>query len=154
MRPYMILGGVVGFVLLAYLGFHALTAGKEETDDAQVSADMVPISARVPGMVIEGPRMDNKDVQKGTLLAQIDPADYTNKVKEAEAELAAANAQADTADAQMQIASGTPKGGLGVARAALSGSTSSVNSADAQIQVAHAMVAKAQADAQKADNDL
>jgi len=154
MRPYLILGGVVAFVLLAYFAFRALTAGKEETDDAQVSADMVPISARVGGMVIDVPVMDNQDVLKGTLLAQIDPADYTNKVKEAQAELAAANAQANAADAQMQIAAASSKGGLGVARAALSGTTSSVAGADAQIQVAHAMVAKAQADSQKADNDL
>jgi membrane fusion protein (multidrug efflux system) len=153
-RPYLILGGVVGVVLLGYLGFRAVTAGKEETDDAQVGADMVPISARVGGMVIDVPVTDNQDVTKGTLIAQIDPADYTNKVKEAQAELAAANAQADAADAQMQIAAGNSKGGLTSARAALSGSTSSVAGADAQIQVAHAMVAKAQADAQKADNDL
>jgi len=153
-RPYAILAGVVAVVLLAYFSFRMLTANKEETDDAQVSADMVPLSARVSGPVIDVPVADNQDVTKGQLLAQIDPTDYQNKVKQAEAELAAANAQAAAADAQMQIASGSAKGGLGVARAALSGSTSSVAGADAQIQVAHAMVAKAQADAQKADNDL
>jgi membrane fusion protein (multidrug efflux system) len=153
-RPYAIFAVVVAVVVVAYFGFRLLTAGRENTDDAQVGADMVPISARVGGNVVAVPVVDNQAVKKGDVLAQIDPTDYENKVKLAEAEILASKAQADAADAQMRIVEASSKGGLSTARAALSGSTSSVAGADAQIEAAKAAVAHAQADAQKADTDL
>jgi membrane fusion protein (multidrug efflux system) len=153
-RPYVIFGAVVAVSALGYLTFHLLTAGKESTDDAQVSVDMVPIAARVGGVLIEVPVTDNQTVKKGDLLAQIDPIDYENKVKQAEAELRAAKAQAAAADAQMRIVAASSKGGLSTARAQLSGTTSSVAGANAQVAAADAMVVKARADADKADNDL
>jgi multidrug resistance efflux pump len=42
-RPYMILGLVVCAVVGGYAVFHLLSAGRENTDDAQVGTDMVPI---------------------------------------------------------------------------------------------------------------
>ena len=153
-RPYLIFGAVVVLAAIAYLVFHMLVAGKESTDDAQVSTDMVPIAARVGGALVAVPVTDNQAVKKGDLLAQIDPADYENKVKQADAELRAAKAQAAAADAQMRIVEASSKGGLSTARAQLSGTTSSVAGADAQVAAADAMVAKARADAEKADNDL
>jgi membrane fusion protein (multidrug efflux system) len=153
-RPYIIFAIVVALAAVAYFAFKTLTAGKESTDNAQVGADMVPIAARVGGLLIAVPVTDNQAVKKGDLLAQIDPSDYENKVKQAEAELSAARAQAAAADAQMRIVAASSKGGLSTARAQLSGTTSSVAGADAQIAAADAMVAKAKADADKADNDL
>lgn len=153
-RPYAIFALVVGVVALGYFGFRMLTAGHESTDDAQVATDMVPIAARVGGTVTSVPVTDHQAVKKGDLIAQIDPADYQTRVKQAEAERDAAKAQADAADAQMRIVEASSKGGLGVARAALSGSTASVAGADAQIAAAKAAVEKAQADAAKAENDL
>ena len=153
-RPYLVFAIVVAAVLLAYFAFRLLTAGHESTDDAQVGADMVPISARVGGNVVAVPVVDNQSVKRGDLLAQMDPADYDNKVKVAQAELDAATAEAANADAQMRIVEAGSKGGLSTARAALSGSTSSVAGADAQVEAAKAAVTRAQADAQKADTDL
>jgi membrane fusion protein (multidrug efflux system) len=153
-RPYVIFGAVVAVAAVGYLGFRSLTAGKESTDNAQVSTDMVPIAARVGGALIAVPVTDNQAVKKGDLLAQIDPADYENRVKQADAELRAAKAQAAAAEAQMRIVEASSKGGLSTARAQLSGTTSSVAGADAQVAAADAMVAKARADADKADNDL
>jgi membrane fusion protein (multidrug efflux system) len=153
-RPYVIFGAIVALAALAYFVFHALTVGKESTDDAQVSADMVPVAARVGGAIVAVPVTDNQPVKKGDLLAQIDPVDYENKVKQADAELRAAKAMAAAAEAQMRIVEASSKGGLSTARAQLSGTTSSVAGADAQVAAADAMVAKARADADKADNDL
>lgn len=153
-RPYLIFGVIVAVVAGGYLAFQALTAGKESTDNAQVAADMVPVAARVGGVLVVVPVTDNQAVKKGDLLAQIDPVDYENKVKQADAELRAAKAQAEAADAQMRIVAASSKGGLSTARAQLSGTTSSVAGADAQVVAAEAMVAKARADADKADNDL
>jgi membrane fusion protein (multidrug efflux system) len=153
-RPYLILGGVVGVVLAGYLGVRYATQGHESTDDAQVAVDMVPISARVGGAILTLPVTDNQPVKAGDLLAQIDPVEYENKIKQSEALLLAAKAQADAADAQVAIMDASSRGGLSTARAALSGTTASVAGADAQIQAARAYVAKTQADADKAENDL
>jgi membrane fusion protein (multidrug efflux system) len=153
-RPYIILAIIVGVGLVAYLAYRAVTAGKESTDDAQVSTDMVPLSARVAGNIVELPVVDNQVVKKGDVIAKIDPIDYQSREKQAEAEVAAAKAQADAADAQVKIVESGSKGGLTAAKAALSGSASSALGADAQIAAAQAALARSEADASKADTDL
>jgi membrane fusion protein (multidrug efflux system) len=153
-RPYVILGAVVGVVAVGYFGYQALTAGKESTDDAQVTTDLVPLAARVSGTVVELPVTDNQLVKKDDLIVKIDPTDYLSRQKQAEAELAAANAQAVGADAQVKITESGSRGGLSSARAALSGSASSAMGADAQIAAAQAALDRARADASKAETDL
>ena len=153
-RPYLILGGVVGLALAIYGGVSWMSRGKENTDDAQVDGDVVAVSTRVSGAVLKVDVKDNEQVTKGQLLVEIDSADYTAGVKQAEAELAVAKAQARAADAQVGIVEATSKGGLSVARAQLSGSTTSVASADAEIAGAQAALVRAQAQADQADLDL
>jgi membrane fusion protein (multidrug efflux system) len=153
-RPYLILGAVVAVALAGYATFTLATRGKENTDDAQVDADVVMVSTRVAGTVLHVRVTDNQKVSKGQLLVEIDPADLQAKEREAEAQFAQAKAQADAADAQVSIVGATAKGGLSAARAQLSGSTSSVQTADAQIQSAKAALARAQAQAAQADTDL
>ncbi len=153
-RPYMILGGIVAVALVAYFTYRTVTAGKESTDDAQVATDMVPLAARVSGNVVQLPVTDNQEVKKGALIVEIDPTDYQSKQKQAEAELAAAKAMADGADAQVKIVESSSRGGLSSARAALSGSASSALGADAQIAAAQAALDRARADASKAETDL
>ncbi len=153
-RPYLILASIVTIALVGYATFTWATRGKENTDDAQVDADVVMVSTRVAGTVLKVHVADNLKVTKGQLLAEIDPADLQAKEKEAEAELAQAKAQADAADAQVNIVGATAKGGLSAARAQLSGSASSVQTADAQIQSAKAALARSQAQMAQADTDL
>ncbi|HEY8091031.1 MAG TPA: HlyD family secretion protein [Polyangiaceae bacterium] len=152
-RPYIVLGAVVTAGLLAWGVASWMTRGKETTDDAQVDADVVAVSTRVGGTV-KVHVADNQQVTKGTLLAEIDSADYVARAKESEAKLAAARAKAQAADAQVAIASATSKGGLSVARAQLSGSTTSAASAEAHIADAKAALAGAQAQSNQADTDL
>jgi membrane fusion protein (multidrug efflux system) len=153
-RPYVILGAVFAVALAGYGVVKWMTAGKENTDDAQVEADAVAVSARVGGAVLRTLVVDNQEVKKGDLLLEIDPADLSAHEKQAEAELAAARAQADAADAQVRIVEATSKGGLSAARAQLSGTSSSVANATAQIEAAKAAVARSQAEASRADTDL
>jgi len=153
-RAYIVLAAIVALGLAGYLVFRAVTAGKESTDDAQISTDMVPLAARVSGNIVEVAVKDNQAVKKGDLIATIDPTDYVSREKQAEAELAAANAQADAADAQVKIVASNSKGGLTSAKAALTGSAAGVAGAEAQIAAAQAALARAQTDAQKADTDL
>jgi membrane fusion protein (multidrug efflux system) len=153
-RPYLILGVILAFAAVVYGAMTWLTRGKESTDDSQVEADAVIVSARVAGQVLAVHVVDNQQVKKGDLLVELDPADLSARVREAEAELSAAKAQADAADAQVRIVEATSKGGLSAARAELFGSASSAQSADAQIESARASLARAQAQATQADNDL
>jgi len=153
-RPYLVLAVVVGVALTGYGSFAWLSRGRENTDDAQVDADVVAVSTRVAGTVLKVHVVDNQVVKRGDLLVEIDPADLAARAKQAEAELAASKAQAQAADAQVSIVEATSRGGLSAARAQLSGSASSVQSADAQIEYARATLARMQADADQADRDL
>jgi membrane fusion protein, multidrug efflux system len=103
-RPYVILAVAI-LVLLGGIGTYlALTAGEEHTDDAQVTADLIPIAARVAGQVTRVFIRENQLVKAGDPIAQLDDADYVAKERQAEAELAIAKAQADAADAQVTVA--------------------------------------------------
>ncbi len=153
-RGYWIVGGLSA-LLLAGVGVYALvTANQETTDDAQITADIVPIGTRVSGPITRVLVHENQLVKKGDLLAEIDDADYAAKVKQAEAELATAEAQAASADAQVQVVDATSRGGLSSAKALMSGSSVGVRSADAQVEVARAGVTRAEADVKKSELDL
>jgi membrane fusion protein (multidrug efflux system) len=153
-RPLFVLGFLIVAVVGA-IGIHSmLTANEESTDDAQVEADVVPLAARVSGMVIAVKATDNQTVKKGDVLLELDPADFIAREKQAEAQLLTAKAQADVADAQAQVVEATARGGLSTAKAVFSGSSVAVSSADAQIASAKASELRAQSDLNKATLDL
>src|SRR6476620_3204432 len=59
----------------------------EDTDDAQVSADISPVIPRVAGYVMEARVKDNQRVKKGDTLLVLDNRDYVIRVEQAEAAL-------------------------------------------------------------------
>ncbi len=130
---------IIAVLTLAIVGVYTtMTAGRENTDDAQIAADVVPIGTRVAGAIARVHVKENQLVKRGDLLIEIDPSDYDARAQQAEAELATAKAQADGAQAQVEIVDATSKGGLASAKAALSGSNAGVQSAGAQIAASHA----------------
>jgi membrane fusion protein (multidrug efflux system) len=153
-RPYVFVLVIVGAMLLGIAGWLVMTAGEQDTDDAQVMADLVPIGTRVAGQVVKVAIVENQLVKKGDAIAEIDPADYIARVKQAEADFASSVAQAAAADAQVAVISANSKGGFTSARSALMGSTMSVGSAEAQVASARAALLRAQADAKKSELDL
>jgi membrane fusion protein (multidrug efflux system) len=153
-RPFVVLGGIALVALVAVGGYTVLTHGRESTDDAQVAADMVPVSARVGGAVARVHIHENQAVKRGEVLIELDAADLQAKQQQAEAELATSQAQARAAEAQEEIVAATSKGGLASARAALSGSAAGVGTADAQLASAKAAAVRADADLQKAQLDF
>lgn len=153
-RPFVILAVIVALVLIGIGIYVVATAGHEETDDAQIAADMVPIATRVSGQVTKVNIVENQRVKRGDLLVEIDPSDYDARVQQAEAEVATAKAQAEAAQAQVEIVDATSKGGLASARAALTGSAAGVQSATAQMQAAKADSLRADAELKKAEIDL
>src|SRR5438270_14096218 len=97
-RPYVIVGVIVAVMLLGIGGWLLLTAGEQDTDDAQVMADLVPVGTRVAGQVQKVWIVENQLIKKGDPIAEIDPADYLARVKQADADLASSQARAAAAD--------------------------------------------------------
>src|SRR5215813_8815401 len=80
---------VLGILIIGggWFGFSKYIHGlhHEETDDAQVSADIIPVIPRVAGYVKEVRVNDNQQVKKGDTLLILDDRDYRIKLEEAEA---------------------------------------------------------------------
>ncbi|HEY3806417.1 MAG TPA: HlyD family secretion protein [Kofleriaceae bacterium] len=153
-RAYLLLAGLAGLAIAIYFIHGYITRNEVETDDAEVDADVVPISTRVGGVILKMGVQDNQKVEAGTVIALIDDADYKAKVAAAQADLEAAEAQSDSADAQVDIVKSTSGGALSSAKAMLVGTGASVRSAAAQIDAAQATVARARAELTKAQADL
>src|ERR1700741_2136445 len=81
----------VVLLLVAGVFVYRYISSYESTDDAQVDGHINSISARISGHVIKLNVEDNQYVQAGTVLVEIDPADY---------QVAYDRAKADFADAQ------------------------------------------------------
>src|ERR1043166_5969174 len=97
-RLYIIIAIAVVALLLLYGVYSLIMAGKETTDDAQVSADVVPVSARIAGQIVNVYIHENQQVHRGDRIADIDPSDAQVKVAQAQADLQSAIAQAADAD--------------------------------------------------------
>lgn len=144
-RPLWILAALGALAVGGYTVHRVTTADIEETDDAQVEADVVPISARIGGVVLRVRVRDNQRVRRGDVIAEIDPAESAARVAQAEAELANAQAQLQQSEADAQLTAATASGGLRTARAVVSGAIEATRSAQAQIAAAEAGVTRAQA---------
>jgi len=153
-RPFLLLGILLALAVLGIVVHLLLTAGEEETDDAQVEADVVPLGPRVGGQLLRVSAIENQMVRRGETLFEIDPADFQARVAQAEAELATAQAQAAAAEAQERVVEASATGGLASAEAAVSGSTVGVANADAQVAAAEAALERARVDSHRADLDL
>lgn len=95
--------------------------GQENTDDAQIEADVVPVTARVGGAVLHVLVRENQAVKKGEALLKLDPADFAARLKQAEPEVTTAKAQAAMADAQVQIVEAATRCGFATARSPVLG---------------------------------
>jgi membrane fusion protein (multidrug efflux system) len=153
-KAYLILGTIAVVVAGLWFGHRWLTQGKQATDDAQIEADVVPVAARVGGVVKLARVHDNQLVKAGDVLFELDPADLDVEVARAEAELEAARAQQAAADAQVAVVQSSSAGGLSSARAALTGAGASVRSATDAMHAAEAAVARAKTDLASAESDL
>jgi membrane fusion protein (multidrug efflux system) len=120
----LILGG-------AWFGISKYNYAKhhEETDDAQVSADISPVIPRVAGYVKEVRVTDNQQIKKGDTILILDDRDYRIKLDEAEAALSTAESNLNSARATTNAA-----------RANIATSQASVGTVDAQIEAARVNV--------------
>ena len=146
---------VAGLVLLVAIFFlWRYLASYESTDDAQIDGHVNSVSARVSGHVIKLNVEDNQYVEKGTLLVEIDPADYEVAVAQARAEYADAQAQASAAGINVPITDVSTSSQVSGAQAGVSGAQAGIAAARQQFEAAKSQVAQADANNIKAQNDL
>ena len=113
----------------------------EDTEDAQVSADISPVIPRVAGYVKEVKVKDNQMVKKGDTILVLDDRDYKIKVEEAEAALATAESNLNSARATTNAA-----------HANIATSAASVGTVDAQIEAVKVNVWRASQDYERYAN--
>jgi membrane fusion protein (multidrug efflux system) len=103
-KPLIIVAAVV--VVLAIAGFFFWFARRNQvsTDDAYTDGNVITMVPRVSGYVVQLNINDNVHVNKGDLLVRIDPRDYLTAQDQAQAALALAKAQLDSAQQALRIA--------------------------------------------------
>jgi len=148
----------IGFVVLILLVGGILAwryfTSYESTDDAQVDGHVNSVSARVSGHVIKLNVDDNQYVEKGTVLVEIDPADYEVAVAQTRAEYADAQAQASASDINVPITDVNTSSQVASAQAGVANAKAGVAASRQQFEARKAQIAEAQANNVKAQNDL
>ena len=152
-RLYVIIGIAVAVLVVGYAIYAIATSGKETTDDAQVSADVVPIAARIAGQVVNVYIQENQQVRRGQPIADIDPSESQVKLTQAQSDVETARAQAADADARVAVARAMAQGGYVAAKGALQSSKESADTSAAAVTEARAAVTRAAANAEKARLD-
>jgi len=149
---------VVAFIVLVLIVV-ALFAWRyftsyESTDDAQIDGHVNSVSARISGHVINLNVDDNQYVEKGTVLVEIDPADYEIAAAQARAEYADAQAQASASDINVPITDVNTSSQVASTQAGVANAKAGIAAARQQFEAAKAQIAEAQANNVKAQNDL
>jgi membrane fusion protein (multidrug efflux system) len=139
---------VVGVFLWRYLSSY------ESTDDAQADVHLYPVSARISGYVVRVNVDDNQWVQKGTVLVEIDPKDYEVTVAQAQANLASAEATAQSLNITVPITSVNTSSQLKFTASDIGNATAGVIAAERQLTAAHAQLEQAEANDVRAQDDL
>lgn len=148
----LILTGLV--ILVAVFFLWRYLASYESTDDAQIDGHVNAVSARISGHVIKLNVQDNQYVEKGTVLVEIDPADYEVAVAQARGEYEDAEAQASAAAINIPINNVSTSSQVSGAQAGVYGAQAGIAMARQQFEAAKSQVAEAEANNTKAQNDL
>ncbi len=117
----------------------------ESTDDAQVDGQIYSISPRVAGHVIEVPVEDEQVVKAGDVLVKLDPQDFDVALEKAKADLADAEASANSSRTDVPITSTTTSSTLLSARSTKADAEAQVSAAEQQLSAAKARLETAEA---------
>lgn len=129
-KKFIIIIAALIFVGLIYGGYkfiHSLS--HENTDDAQIEANMSPIIPRVAGYIKHVYVTDNQVVKKGDTLFIIDNRDYLVKLEQAQANLTATESNLSVSQASI----GSYVANVDVAKAQVSGASDAIESAKVQL---------------------
>jgi membrane fusion protein (multidrug efflux system) len=127
----------------------------ESTDDAQIEGHLDLVSARISGTVIGvNPAVENnRFIEAGTLLMELDPRDYAAELKHARANLATRAAEAHSARVTIPIVDASAFGQLHSAEAAKAQASASVESEQANLVAAQHKLQQDEAIHARAERD-
>jgi membrane fusion protein (multidrug efflux system) len=149
--------GLAGLITLGILGWGGWawyrSSLEVSTDDAYVDGTISPVSAKVPGHIVELNVTDNQTVHVGDVLLRVDPRDYEARRDQARAAVAVAEANVRAARAELPLTRETTRSQVDETRAALEGtrvgvrsSESVVNETRARLEAKRAAAAASRAD--------
>ena len=141
-------------LLIAGVFVYRYVSSYESTDDAQVDGHVNSISARISGHVIKLNVEDNQYVQAGTVLVEIDPADYQVAYDRAKADFEDAQAAAVAAGVNVPISSVNTSSQVSATEADVNNARAGIQAAQQQFEAAKAQLQEAEANNVKAQNDL
>jgi membrane fusion protein (multidrug efflux system) len=139
---------VVGLLVYRYMTSY------ESTDDAQVDGHISAISARVSGHVIKLNVQDNQYVKAGTVLLEIDPADYQVAYEKAKADFEDAQATAVAAGVNVPITDVNTASAVSSSAADVNSARAAIQAAKQQFEATKAQLQEAEANNAKAQSDL
>jgi len=151
-RIALIIGVVV--LLLVVFFVYRYVSSYESTDDAQVDGHINSISTRIAGNVVKLNVQDNQAVQAGTVLLEIDPADYQVAYERAKADFEDAQAAAAGAGVNVPITSVSTTSQVSSSEADVASARAGISAAKQQFEAAKAQRDQAEANNVKAQNDL
>jgi len=151
-RQFLIAGALV--VLIA--GFFAWRyfSSYESTDDAEVDGHLMPLSARISGYVLKVNVDDNQYVKAGTVLVEVDPRDYQVAVDKAKADLADAQATAESLNITVPVTSISTSSQISSSAAGVEGARAAIAAAQQQYDAALQQITQAEANDVKIQDDL
>jgi membrane fusion protein, multidrug efflux system len=150
------IGLAIAIVVLLVAGFfvYRYVTSYESTDDAEVDGHVNSISARITGHVISLNVDDNQYVQAGTVLVEIDPADYQVAYEHAKADFEDAQAAAQAAGVNVPVTDVNTSSQVSVTQADVTSARAGIQVAQQQFEAAKAQLQEAEANDVKAQNDL
>ncbi len=149
----LLLGAAIVLIVGGILVWHHYTAW-ESTDDATIDGDIYQVSPRVSGHVVEVDVQNNQPVEKGAVLARLDPADYQVALERARAGYADALATASAARVNVPVTTVSTTSQTSTAGATVEMAQAAIATAQRNYEAANAKIEKAAADNAKAQSDL
>jgi membrane fusion protein (multidrug efflux system) len=169
-RPAFLIAAILIFLVGAILGvrYWLYARSHETTDDAFIDAHITQVSPKVSGYVVKLYVDANQQVNKGDLLAEIDPRDFQAKLDQAKAALAAGEARLKEARSGVTLTRANTKAnvqqaaasvqharaGVGASQAQAAADRSRVSQAGATIDTARANLQQARAQLRAAEAEL
>lgn len=140
----IVLTVLTGLGVAGYTAWQRLSA-EETTDDAQIDGTIVPISSRINGNVVAVMAKDDTPVKAGDVLVKLDAKDLEVALAKAKADLADAEASLSGARSDIPAASVSSASTMSNAQSGRMDAAAAVSSAEQQLGVLRARLAVVQA---------
>jgi membrane fusion protein (multidrug efflux system) len=142
-RRRLIVIAVAGAVALAALLYYLHSRHFEDTDDAQIDANISNLGARVAGTITRVDVAENQVVAVGAVLAEIDPTELEVALAQARASVAQAEAQLAAEDPTVSITETSNTAALSTASSNVVSASAGLSASERDVEQATARLAEA-----------